>query len=320
MMFVSAFSIFFLSCANLDDIAYRFIASRERPPTEYPPDTIYTEPPCERTFNRSILFTALISYELDTLNIVRAEYEGLADILLAENLQVHNPHNIKLKPFYLVDYIKQDKSITFVRCSHRRNRSDMWEIEDANNECLKKHTPKTYDIVIVGSIDEMLSRANIYRLKYCAIPSIPTSSAIGMPMGLIGRSFKSDWHYPQYPTTFSMPTVYKGDNIGTRSFAPINAHPIVGGVHLTNYCYLPAMVLKECWSTEYSGQCSARYMCEKTIESLKYDCYTAFMTRLVNEPGPGFVMPRLLRDTNMYPAWYGEIDEREILFYNLVCL
>ena len=45
-----------------------------------------------RSAPRKILVAVMVAYEADTLQIALSEYDGVADILISENLNVHTPH------------------------------------------------------------------------------------------------------------------------------------------------------------------------------------------------------------------------------------
>lgn len=57
--------------------------------------------PCNAQYNHRILFATTLSYEADTLQVALSEYDGVADILITENLHTNNPHETFKKPFYL---------------------------------------------------------------------------------------------------------------------------------------------------------------------------------------------------------------------------
>jgi hypothetical protein len=86
---------------------------------------------------------------------------------------------------------------------------------------------------------------------------------------------------------------------------------VVGGLHMTNYCFLPAMILKELWATEYGHQFpETRALSDLT--NLKRECYNMLSHRVSPGDSPETEVPRLLRTCpQAFPAWHGRIDPRE---------
>ena len=145
----------------------------------------------------------MFAHEVDTLEIVLAENEGLADVMVVENLRTHNVQATD-KPYYLwnelrhVDRFKKfEQSVLFRRCESKKDKKGKWDAESDDNDCLSNfvdEVKKEYDIIVVGSVDEMLSRENIYKLKYCDnLPALPAPSAISTGFGLLSRSCTTDW-------------------------------------------------------------------------------------------------------------------------------
>ena len=148
--------------------------------------------------------------------------------------------------------------------------SELFAAEAADTTCLSdkvKELAPGYDVIIVGSVDELLARKNTWALKHCDLPSLPTGTASGMPLGLLGRHHHPYYHYRDYPTAYVFPTVYSSDwathcvtnefkryaSPGPNDFVffpPEGSTPMIGGMHLSMYCFVPAMILKEMWSTE----------------------------------------------------------------------
>ena len=114
---------------------------------------------------RKILVAALVAYEADTLQIALSEYDGIADILLSENLNLHNPRATESKPFYLWPRIRDKpqfssfKSTIFWNpCDNMRSSSATFEAEDLDERCESQKIKELgslfgYDAVISGAID-----------------------------------------------------------------------------------------------------------------------------------------------------------------------
>jgi len=280
-------------------------------------------------YNHRILFATTLTYEADTLQVVLAEYDGVADILITENLNINNPHERKQKPFYLWPQLKSmpqfatSKSVVhFKECVKSRLNRDMWEQEHINDMCLRDailDVAHNYDVVVVGSVDEILARGTLLKLKYCSLPALPLSGAIGMPMGKLGRAFKTDWHHANREKSFSLPTVYAAsyDN-PVRHIPPLPGPAIVGGLHMTNYCFLPAMIIKELWSTSYGHSFSLRDA-KTDLNRQKQKCYSMLSARVSEGHSAETVVPLFLAQcTAALPAWYGNVDRRETRFSNLL--
>ena len=285
---------------------------------------------------RKILVAAMLAYEADTLQIVLSEYDGVADVLISENLNLHNPRQQGGKPFHLWPRIKdrpafrvKASTIFWRECTNRRTGSAAFEAEDKDKLCESQQIRQLvkeqgYDVVVVGSTDEMLSRRELLRLKWCRdIPRLPTNGAIGMPVGLLGRSFRTDWPPRGMPWAFSMPNVYGREDalrgMATRHLgARRQRAPLVGGLHLTNYCFLPAMILKEMWTSDY-GHNLGTLKLKRSLLNIKQKCYDNFHGRTKMSTGAETVVPRLHAACPLeFPAWYGKTDDRELRFFDLL--
>jgi len=288
-----------------------------------------TKPPCEGKSNHRILIGAMLAYEADTLQIALAEYDGVADILITENRGVHNPKEKSfLKPFLLwptlqsrPEFSVRESLVFFHECTGRRHSNEMWEAERSDDRCMsqaiKKHA-SDYDVFIVGSVDEILARETLLKLKHCDLPSFPANGGIGMPLGKLGRSFRNDWPIPENPNAFSLPTIYGRQHAepgrAVRHIGSIGPS-IQGGLHMTNYCFIPAMTLKELWTTSYGHRhldtCSS-------IKALKEKCYHMLRHRVTPGTGPETITPWLLEACpDAFPSWYGNIDDRDVAFVSM---
>ena len=288
-----------------------------------------TKPPCKGPKNHRILIGAMLAYEADTLQIALAEYDGVADILITENRRVHNPKEKSfLKPFLLwptlqsrPEFSVRESTIFFHECTGRRHTNKMWEAERSDDRCMataiKQHAPD-YDVFIVGSIDEILARKTLLRLKHCDLPRFPANGGIGMPLGKLGRSFRTDWPIQENPYAFSLPTIYGRQHAESaraeRHIGPIGPS-IQGGLHMTNYCFIPAMTLKELWTSDYGH----RHLDPCTpIKVLKEKCYHMLRHRVIPGTGPETITPWMLEACpEAFPSWYGNTDTRDIAFVSM---
>lgn len=291
----------------------------------FPPDVV----PCGGRFNHRVLVAAMVSYEADTIRMALAEATGVADVLLVETLWPHNKLARRYrKPAYVWPLrvgSMFEQNVSWRSCEPRRMSDGRWDAETDDNACVTRHVNAVkhrYDVVIVGSVDEILSRDNLLRLKHCALPPLPASGAIGMPLGLLGRSFRTDWHIRSMPYSFSLPSVWPASDPSPRRHIPPlpGTPPIVGGLHATNYCFLPAIVLKELWTTSYSGRMTRDRLCGTSVHAHKERCYNMLHHRVVARTGPETVVPRLLEACpHSFPSWRGDVDMREMEFYSKVC-
>lgn len=290
--------------------------------------------PCNKQYNHKILIGAMFAYEADTLQVALAEYDGVADILITENRAIHNFRERKnRKPFLLWPILKHKKEfqtnnskILFKECLRIRNSNDMWEAESLDNKCMNRailEYGKYYDVVIVGSTDEILARKTLLKLKYCKLPKLPASGAIGMPLGKLGRSFRTDWPVPGNRNALSLPSIYGKEDVikgVAKRHIPYLGTTVMGGLHMTNYCFLPAMVLKEMWATEYGHK---KINVCGSINKIKESCYNIINSKRVGHrvskgTGPETIVPWLLEMCpKSFPSWYGNIDDREYLYQYL---
>lgn len=287
------------------------------------------KPPCEGKHNHRILIGAMLAYEADTLQIALAEYDGVADVLITENRGVHNSKERSfLKPFLLwptlqsrPEFSVRESAVFFHECKGRRHSNEMWEAEHSDNRCMgraiKDHA-NDYDVFIVGSVDEILARETLLKLKHCDLPSFPANGGIGMPLGKLGRSFRNDWPIPENSNAFSLPTIYGRQHAASgraaRHIGSIGPS-IQGGLHMTNYCFIPAMTLKELWATEYSHRYIDRC---RPIKLLKQECYRMLRHRVTLGTGPETLTPWLLKACpDAFPSWYGNIDDRETTYVSM---
>lgn len=150
----------------------------------------------------------------------------------------------------------------------------MWQQESLNNDCLVsaiRKIHKDYDVVVVGSIDELLSRKTLLKLKHCSLPALPASGAIGMPLGLIGRAFSTDWHHRGREQSFSLPSVYPANHGHIRRVTQGHSPETVVPLFLTQCpTALPTWYGKaDQHRTQYCAQITAKTVFERSVESFR---------------------------------------------------
>lgn len=288
---------------------------------------------------RRIAVVAFFAHEVDTLEIALTEYSGLADVIITESQRPHHFLEKQAKPLVWpmvrdTPRFRHFKNVSFLECnvSTSSTGNEIFRAEAAINNCASdylKTIQDQYDIVIVGTgVDEILSHAAIAKLKYCQdLPTLPTSVVITMFMGRADRTFRSDWHFPQYPYSLDLPTVYPANWAG--SFGPLRLptgdvrRAPMGGAHMTNYCYLPNMVLKGQTASEYKHALNTTAkLCAVPLAAQKDECYRmlAARTKPVSADDPAFVLPEAVAcNLDRFPAWFGKTDPRETVLFDELC-
>ena len=83
--------------------------------------------------------------------------------------------------------------------------------------------------------------------------------ALWMPLGSLDRAYRSEFHLPGRPHTYSQPTIYRwGDLVGLNltgrrlqsEYKEERTRSVVGGIHLTHPAFLPSALLKSITATE----------------------------------------------------------------------
>lgn len=313
-----------------ETMAFAFLANMSNPTCRL----VYDDPAPPFAADRSILIAAMMAYEIDTIQMALAEYDGVADVLLTENRRVHNPQarrDKRTKPliwaslYNRTQFQMQRSTLRYHACTTDATSDDMWAQENADNACVTSRLQllrPLYDIVVVGSIDEILARSTLMRLKHDQhIGELPASGAIGMPLGLLGRRFRTDWHHGNRPFSFSLPSIWPSSELNPRRhIAPLPGPAVVGGLHATNYCFLPAIILKEQWATEYGHAITNDAICGTPLSDIKRKCYNMLHHRTYEGHSEETVVPQLLQQCpEAFPAWTGDVDPRELTFYRSVC-
>eukprot|EP00037_Helgoeca_nana_P029991 m.366205 g.366205 ORF g.366205 m.366205 type:complete len:429 (+) comp28092_c0_seq15:44-1330(+) len=349
------------------EMVYRRLVTDEPRPCDTPRPSTFT-PPCIPLYNRSVLIANMFAHEVDLLEIALHEYQGLADVVLTENLQVHNVGASTEKPFYMWPALAKTarfrelaRGVEFVSCTPLGDRASLWDAESNDDNCMSDAVVKRaarYDIAIVGSIDEVLSRRNIYRLKHCELPSLPSGAQIGMPLGFLGEhqlAFRTDHNYPSNKYSLSLPTIYSttwAETPGPRTWSswahtvlygkrapgtgdflkwhrvaydrPESRPGIIGGVHLSGYAFAHNTILKELWCSECTGEFSREPYCSLSPKTRQDQTALAWQNdhpeRFRTHIGAEFEMPvRLQQCPDRFPAWFGEVDQREKLLLRHLC-
>ena len=214
---------------------------------------------------RKVFDVFLFGFEADTLEIRLVESFGLvSERLLIESAFDHHGHP---KPCVWKTLLRYNER--FARFKNVRSKcltsppkgavagaqTVDWKYEEYQQRMatrfVKKHAPPDA-VVIFGHVDEVPSRA-VYTTLATAptLKPLPTNVAITNLHGHVGYVHKSSFTAHGHPYTLGSPLV-----AWAATFEAVHPHGgfrnvwLVGGVHLTNYCYAGSRVLKEWTATE----------------------------------------------------------------------
>lgn len=281
------------------------------------------KPSCLKRTEQKIHDVFLFSTEVDTLlvrlhelyNVVETfhiiesviDFKGgamkpIAKTLFDQPLFSHFLDKVKIHTVHKTQTGKHD--IHSINWKHEKA-AQTFGINIANS--LEKH-----DLVIFGHVDEIPSRDTIARVKHCADIHFPLNIASWMPMRDFNFKFKTD--YPVHrasPFTIGEPGIWKVGDVHGLARGHLRNWQF-GGVHLTNYCHMPARLLKALTATEYKEKWNLRH-------KHNHKCYDDFMTQCRQWPRLQPVMgtekfvfiPWLIaQNTNAFMSWYGKPDSR----------
>ena len=117
---------------------------------------------------------------------------------------------------------------------------------------------KSINILISGSVDEVMSRTALQQLQWCQIAAPVLSGALWMPKGNLNMALRTDFPVDRRPHTFAMPTIYRwkevktGESSGRRLFDfDFMGKYVAGGIHMTTGAFIPTTLLKELTATEH---------------------------------------------------------------------
>ena len=215
---------------------------------------------CERQ-ESLVVDVPLFGFEVDTLEIRLVESAGIVyQTVLVESLFDHhgNPkpcifketlrHSTRFQRFNVT-------SICVERIPNLDNKNAQpidWTFERAQEQAARrvvsKLSPSTR--VVFGHVDEIPGRHVWRQIKYCLL-DLPTNVAIHNLMGHAEYATKATFPAKGKPFTLGSPAV-----MTAAAFQPIHARgayqnvQLVGGVHLTNYCFAGNRILKEWTATE----------------------------------------------------------------------
>ena len=274
----------------------------------------------------------LFGFEIDILDIRLYElYPVVSKFIILEQDFTHklqpkssmwNKHRMKLFKYY------SDK-VESVMLHVNNSDTSMWGPETRSVEAyLKNKNAVDVDentIYLFSHVDEIPSRKIVQTMRHCHGPwdTKKGSVASWMPMGVLTRSFRSDWPARDYPYTLGSPTILKGrisnHARGRTSFS------VLGGFHGTSYGYLTNILLKEITCTECDGVIRLHEICsshEDYVQRyLSKWCTGQFRGRCKQINGdPWIYVPLLLKDfPQRYPRWFNKMDSRESTLIRKLC-
>jgi len=104
------------------------------------------------------------------------------------------------------------------------------------------------DMIGFGDADEIASRQNVWLLKHCHTKGDKVDIGIYFALGTISKAFRTDFPVPGHPFTYGDPTFWRLPAAAT------NGRPnrmrgrsglfLLGGMHATDYGYLPFRIAK----------------------------------------------------------------------------
>lgn len=233
------------------------------------------------TQRKKIGHAIILGFDVDTLEIHLNEvYDVVDKFFIVEWTLIHNGNFGGVKPLTW-DGIKhqsrfrkfQDKVVHLIlddvdtlevvdaqELFERENYQEMQRWENIKRWNDKTHFFKPDDLIGFGDADEVPSRENLYLLKHCALkPGIQTVDiGIWFPKGRFNQAFRTDFPVSlEHPYTLGDPTFWTfqaamdSKDVPSRRRGTSDAF-LLGGVHLSDYKYLPFILLKQMSCTECS--------------------------------------------------------------------
>ena len=165
-------------------------------------------------------------------------------------------------------------------------------------------------IVVFGHVDEIPLRSVWHQLATSdTLGNFPTNVAIRNLHGHIGYAVPSVYQAKGHPYTLGSPLVTRSSLFKAvhphGSFSPVW---LIGGVHLTNYCYAGNRILKEWTATEARPDEMTRIKptCASQVAGCRRSAF-GHNTRTVSSNE----LPIMLRDNqSRYPEWTHQADSR----------
>jgi len=183
-------------------------------------------------------------------------------------------------------------------------------------------------IVMLGFVDEIVSRQALYDAIYCEDHSpgsnitsaLPLSFGIWFPFGHLERAFRTDWPIQGHPYTYGYPSLRYASQCSSGTFRQQFARYKLGGLHISNYCFPPFVILKELTGTEYGSE-SLQNMTKEQCQQLVSHCQGQSFKRTVpldqvpEEDLDAVYIPWFVKcNPKRYPSLMHEVDLRAVVF------
>eukprot|EP00871_Galdieria_phlegrea_P002633 jgi/Galph1/3370/GphlegSOOS_G2034.1 len=277
-----------------------------------------------RTLNKrdfEVYDVFMFSFEVDALEIRFHELDDLVDhfVIIESNVDHKGypkpllwktlQHDSRFSPFRSkVIHIVREADITFSKANRSRNNVN-WEFEVQTYEkALEFCRFLPHDaVVILGFVDEVVSRQALFEALYCGQHQYPLSFGIWFPFGNFERAFASDFPIGDHKFTYGYPSLRYASQCTSGSYREQFRRYILGGLHISNYCFHPFVILKEMTATDY-GVDSEHMSRERCMEHLNI-CHAASMDRTVSikeipaNDVPAIYIPWLIKcNPDRYPS------------------
>ena len=216
-----------------------------------------------------------LGFDIDILEIHLNELYPIVDkIFIIESLYSHNrltkkpliwneiknesrfaKFNDKVVHFVIGDEIKDNSRTVDELFKNERNQEKLrWEMVKEWND--KNHYFEDDDIIGFGDADEICSIQNLNLLRTCEF-SGPVDIGTWFTHGVMNRKFYSDFPVPGHRDTLGDPTYFTFKQAEMRIPFPnrnrgMSGKYLLGGMHISRYHYLPAIILKTLSQTEYT--------------------------------------------------------------------
>jgi hypothetical protein len=261
--------------------------------------------------------------EIDTLEMRLWELDDIVDeyVIIESDQDHHGFPNIPL-----IDALLQTDS-RFTRFKHKvrtilihqEHHSHVGNTDWSHERIKEKEGAriareyKSSDIIIFGHVDEIPARSTMWSVKQCAEIQLPLNVGIWMPFGYVNRAFRTDWPARNHPYTLGEPFVGRPNTVVGLALGKKHNY-VLGGFHASNYCYPPAILLKEMTATEYGGSRNFNNLGPGCIETMMTKCNSQLSHRKTdvhNINAQIAVLPWMLKcNPSRYSSWFGQVDMR----------
>jgi hypothetical protein len=214
-------------------------------------------------------------FDVDTLEIHLNEVADVVDVFViiesvdAHYREVHKPlmwdrvkQQDRFKNFNVLHFIMDDADLV----NRLGDEKNIWRGEALQeqqrwtkflewNKVAKQLGPG--DMIGFGDADEVPSRANVNLLKHCEPLKSVIDIGIWFPLGDITKAFRTDHPVPGHPFSLGDPTFWEFEAAQKHGAPSRNRGKsgsfLLGGMHMSDYCYVPYRMSKAISCSECSG-------------------------------------------------------------------